>query len=273
MPDRSTRVPQIREAMEACRPGHDDLEGPEMARLAAEMVAHRELERRFARLQQLDGILAEVIQDVPVPEGLADRLMVVLSACVPAEAPAPAQDDTGASLAVPASGSTRRMSRPWWFALSGVVAAAVLVAVSVWQSGGSAPWAASTIVDEAITLFSNDGNDAGRLVSEASPPWALPLSPTVRSSAATRWRPIAGFLDRRGVAYDLTSVRGTRATLYVVNRTVPGLPDEPPSRPSPGTGNCTAAAWQHGSLLYVLVVQGDAAAYSEFLDLPRGPVT
>ena len=61
--------------MEACRPGHDDLDSPEMARLVAEMVAHRHLEERFAHLQLLDGVIADVIQNVPVPEGLIDRIL------------------------------------------------------------------------------------------------------------------------------------------------------------------------------------------------------
>jgi hypothetical protein len=270
MVDPSNRKQQIQEAMEACRPGHGDVDDPEMARLAAELVASRDLEDRFARLQQLDGALADAIQDVPVPAGLADRLMARLSAA-PVDAALPESSRVGEAVVVPAS--DRRRARPWWFAVAGVVAAVILVSVSVWQSGRNVPWTTSTVLEEAISLYSNENQETGRLVSEVSPPWALPLSPAVRSWPGTRWRPLAGFLDRKGVAYDLTSVRGTRATLYVVNRTIAGLPDEPPSRPSPGTGNCTAAAWQQGSLLYVLVVQGDPAAYAEFLDLPRGPVT
>jgi hypothetical protein len=272
MVDRSNQEQQIREAMEACRPGHDDVEAPEIAHLAAEMVASHDLEERFARLQQTDEVLADAIRDVPVPEGLADRLLAALPAAAKPVA-SPDRQGVGESVVVPASNSARRRARPWWFAVAGVVAAMVLVAVSVWQSGRSSPWTASTVLEEAISRYSNENQDSGRLMSEASPPWGLPLSSAVRSSAGTRWRQIAGFLDRKGVAYDLTSVRGSRATLFVVNRTIAGLPDEPPSRPSPGTGNCTAAAWQQGSLLYVLVVQGDSSAYAEFLDLPRGPVT
>jgi len=251
----SIRELQIWEKMEACRPGHDDLDNPELAGLAAEIAVRRDLENRFARLQRLDGALADAIQEVPVPDGLAGRLMAALP------------------LAGEPAAFAHRHVRPWWFAAALAVAALVLVLVSIWQSARSVPWTATAVLEEAVALFSNGGQEAGRPISDSSPPHALPLSPAVHAWPQASWHSISGFLDRNGVAYDLTSGRGTRATLYVVKRTVAGLPDEPPSRPALGTGNCTAAAWQEGSLLYVLVVQGDATAYAEFLDLPRGPVT
>ena len=74
------------------------------------------------------------------------------------------------------------------------------------------------------------------------------------------------------MAYDLPAING-RATLYVVRRTVPGLPSLPPSVPSHSTGGNSAAVWQQGDLLYVLVVQGDAATYSQYLDRSNGPLT
>ena len=197
MVDRSNQEQQILEAMEACRPGHDDMDAPEMAHLAAEMVASRDLEERFARLQQTDGVLADAIRDVSVPEGLADRLRAALQAAS-ASAVSPECHSVDEPVVVPASVSAHRRAQPWWFAVAGVVAAMVLVAVSVWQSGRSVPWTPSTVLEEAISRYSNENQDSGRLVSEASPPWALPLSSAVRSSPATRWRPSAGFLDRKG---------------------------------------------------------------------------
>jgi hypothetical protein len=93
------------------------------------------------------------------------------------------------------------------------------------------------------------------------------------ATAAVRWRAVSGVLDCRGVAYDLADANGNRATLYVVRRTVAGVPTAPPSRPALSSGNCSTSAWQEGGLLYVLVVRGEASLYDRFLDLPRGPIT
>ena len=80
-------------------------------------------------------------------------------------------------------------------------------------------------------------------------------------------------MDGAAVAYDLPS-RGGKATLYVANRTVAGLPPFPPQRePALSTGGNFAAAWQSDGLLYVLVVKGDAQTYPEYLDRSPGPLT
>ena len=87
-----------------------------------------------------------------------------------------------------------------------------------------------------------------------------------------RWRHVEKFLGGPAVAYDLPTIGG-RATLYVVQRNVPGLPAIPPDRPSSSTGGKSAAAWQAGNTLYVLVVEGDAGMYSSYLDQSHGPLT
>ena len=87
-----------------------------------------------------------------------------------------------------------------------------------------------------------------------------------------RWQKVDSFLGCRAVAFDMSTPGGTRATLYVVKRSVSGLPTEPPLRPTLRTGGRSTAAWQSGPLLYVLVVEGEARGYKRLLNLPRGPV-
>ena len=43
--------------------------------------------------------------------------------------------------------------------------------------------------------------------------------------------------------------------------------------PRLSTGGKSAAAWQAGNTLYVLVVEGDAGMYSRYLDQSHGPLT
>ena len=93
----------------------------------------------------------------------------------------------------------------------------------------------------------------------------FPLGPDVAAPAETRWREVHDFLGRDGVAYEMTGWGGVRATLYVVCDAAAAanlgrvashaVPREPPA------AGRAAAAWQADGLLYVLVVEGDAATY------------
>lgn len=254
------------EALEACRPGCDDLADPDLAAAAAEVAADPALEDRFLRQQKLDVSLAGAIADVPVPPELLARLLAALEAtpsAPPREVPALAAQAV----------SGRRRSPGWWFGVAGAVAALVLLALGLARLQRQEPLAAPVVLEQAISHFARDAAPSGRLVHETMPPRAFPLSVALRPRGDVRWRSLESFLDRPGVAYDMLGPRGARATLYVIRGSVPHAPEEPPARPAHETGNCSAALWQHRGLLYVLVVQGDARAYADLLDLPRGPVT
>jgi hypothetical protein len=80
MHDESSQHERILEALDACRAGHDDLHDADLAALAARLAEDADLRDRLARVQRLDVRLAEAIDDVPVPEGLAERLLVALAA-------------------------------------------------------------------------------------------------------------------------------------------------------------------------------------------------
>ena len=105
-----------------------------------------------------------------------------------------------------------------------------------------------------------------------APPAEYPLSGDILPLQGIRWRHVEKFLGGPAVAYDLPTIGG-RATLYVLQRNVPGLPPIPPENPSLSTGGKSAAAWQAGNTLYVLVVEGDAGMYSSCLDHSHGPLT
>lgn len=85
-----------------------------------------------------------------------------------------------------------------------------------------------------------------------------------------RWRSTT-LLRRSAVAFDVRSPAGDAATLFALAETVAGLPRTAPSRPLRRTSRTAVGAWTDAPLTYVLVVQGDAAAYRRFL-APLGPV-
>lgn len=75
------------ERLDAVRPGSDDLSGPEMAGLADALAGDAELRAEFDRRRGWDREIASAIRDVPVPDGLKDRLLARLAMPEPASAP------------------------------------------------------------------------------------------------------------------------------------------------------------------------------------------
>src|SRR5581483_8659248 len=76
---------RIREGLEACRPGSDDLRSPELADVAAAVDGNGEVRSLHQRLQNWDVAISNAMEDVPLPEGLAARLLARLSAEAPVE--------------------------------------------------------------------------------------------------------------------------------------------------------------------------------------------
>jgi hypothetical protein len=240
------------EAMEVCRPGYDDLSDPALAPLAERLAASPACEDRFNRLQKLDAVLGGAFQDVAVPAGLRVRLLVVSSE---------------------AAVRQRRTAVMWMSAVAGAVAASLLLGALLLHAGRKGNYTPAMVLDEAVARFESETALPGKVVAEDSLTSSYPLSEAMRPALKVRWRKLSGFVQcGEGVAYDLVGPQGLRATLYVVAREVPNLPESPPANAVHQTGNCAAAAWQHGGLLYVLVVRGNADAYPEFLDLPHGPI-
>ena len=254
------------EAVEACRPGSENL-------------SDAELRTVYDKLKQTDVVLAEAFHDVPVPEGLADRILDRLaSAAEPSvlpEEPIATPDS-----AVELDSAVAKRGR-FWRSRSVLVATVLGTAVSLTAAfvilndseegltGESVEWA-------AIMLFDNEGNSppAGNLISEKASPGSHPLGPpAVAQLSGIRWRRIDEFLGREGVAYDLAPPGSPRATLYVIKRKVPNLRDFPPPNPATNSRNQFAAAWQSGGLLYVLVVDGGAGRYRDVLGMSSRPWT
>ncbi len=138
--------PRTLEALEACRPGSEDLSDPVMASLVSQMAASRELDDLYERLQKFDASLASAYQDVPVPEGLAERILAHLDAsqegplatsCTPPLPSSGAMTEALSGVQVPdaslaaslrqVSGrSSQRILRRWLVG-GGLVSAAVIV--------------------------------------------------------------------------------------------------------------------------------------------------
>jgi hypothetical protein len=268
MDNQPSREERFYEALEVCRPGGDDLADAAMADLAERLSEDGDLRARYERIQQIDLRLAAAFQEVPVPEGLAERIHARLAAnetAPMAEPVSPEDSPVG----------VRRRSRRHWLAAAGglATAAAAMVAVAV-LLGMDNRYDEATVLGDTVALFSNDLHEGGLLLSEQPPPDDFPPSREIRRPAEMRWRSISGLLGKDGVAYDLPGPGGSiAATLYVVRLSVDDVRQTQPA-PSPrwNTGGYCSSAWQEDDLLYILVVRGGRQAYYDCL-APPGIVT
>jgi len=204
---------------------------------------------------QLDANISAAMHEVPVPEGLAERLLIGL-----------------VNNQAEATVGAKTVSRRWALAYGGLAATAAGLMVAVWLGSRPAEHVSEQcVLDEAIRSFNLGFDEPGHLLSEKPAPAEHPLSRVVLRIRGTRWRHLEGFLGHRGLVYDLPGPAGARASLYVVAQDVEGLGTAPSLRPFTTAGRC-ATAWSEGGLLYVLVVQGDPTIYRGYLNLPRSPV-
>ena len=277
MENQPIQDPSLLEAIEACRPGSDDVSHPALAFLASRLANDPELAGVYERTQRVDAVVAEAFHDAPVPEGLADRIMERLAAArrgeIATAGASPAAEPAAAQPTAPVATRRRRVSGRWLLAGAGslAVVASVLVAV-FFPRPEPVAYTGSQVAEMAIDFFDRDWGEPGQLVAAVPAPEAYPFSPAVREFPEMRWRGIGDFLGREGVAYDMSLPDGTRATLYVVHCAVAGLPDVPPPRPLLNSRQRSTSAWRSGELLYVLVVDGGPRTYRAFLP-PPGLVT
>ncbi len=250
---------RILQALEVCRPGSNDANDPALDFLADELASNPKLRELYERLQQTDATLTACFRDVPVPEGLQERLLAHL-----AEAAPPVQ---------PRSNVTRRR---WILAAGSLVGTAAVWFAALWL-GQPASYSEQDALNEAIRLFAAEAQQPpapGNLLAQLDPPSTFgPSRFVARGLRGVRWRRMDDFLGRRGVAYDMEQ-GGVKAVLYVVDhRGISGLrADSPPSKPRSDTAGRATSAWREGKRMYVLVVRGNARAYRGFLSR-RGPLT
>jgi hypothetical protein len=263
------RLDQLRQQIDACRPGSDDLHLPELAELKAAVASSGEVAAELDRAQRFDQSVTSALYDVPVPSGLLDRLLVSAASPValagieqaidvgPSAAPSDAPQAAGAA----ASGSRRT----WlWRVGSIALAAAAALAIGVFVSNRSprevtAEQLAADIPAWFTAADSQDGWSTARV------PPGFPWDKAVRGNPRA-WRSLKTPTGEPAVVYEVASGNGTRALLFVVatraRYQVPTLPGSPLRGT---TGGLQASAWQGAANLYVLVVKAPGATIDSFL--------
>jgi hypothetical protein len=258
---------ELREALDACRPGSDDLRQPEMASLAAAVDSDPRWQAAWARAQRCDAAIQQAFAEVSVPAGLCERLLATVAEPVSAAA-------TSASAVAPAPTMTRvgraakawpAWSRRWRFqalALASIAAAVTLLLVFR-GTPGRLPELSDEFSQEVITWTEQVQQEAWREDLETA---VYPLDQAIRATPR-RWAQLATTYDRQTLVYDLTPPGRDFAFAFCIP--VRGrpctLPALPPAFPFSTTGGVAMGAWQTQDLVYVLVVQGGQNRYQAFM--------
>ena len=266
---------RIREGIEACRPGSDDLLDPQLADVAQAIGQDADARAAEDRVQKWDVAIASALEQVPVPAGLAERLLARLQTAVEntnPDAPALLAESATAAQQVPGVGEDavdaplRRsiwQRRHWAGASLAAIAAAVLViAAGYWMQVDS-----DLPLDQLAARWheelTNDWHPAERAPSD------FPVGESLRVPP-TRWQWIGQFTPTRVVAYELVQGQ-TKAMLYVARMTRSGLRSTPPSSPQMDTAGRAIGYWRSGENVYVLVVP-DVRNYRAFVRPSTAPL-
>lgn len=296
-----THLERLIAAVDALR-NREELALPEFAELARHLEQHPEDASQVDRALEFDRHVSSAMHEVPVPPGLAEQLLARLAtANVESPTPAPLARAIGSTIdravdeahapivaesavaaaADPLSTSETAGERPWsrfhlsrrrMAILSGLAATAAIVVWTLWPHG---EFDRDGIALEANSAFAElaESNADVRPLGNADRAAGFPYSEQLKRFAEVRWQPIERFVGRRGVAFQMRSPAGVLATLFVVK--LQGVVRAPainaaslPHRPTmhnAGSGGLTTAIWQEHGHLYVLVVDGDARAFGQFL--------
>jgi hypothetical protein len=262
------------EQVEACRPGSNDLCGEDFALAAERIEQDRDAERYFERVQQVDAQLASAFHEVPVPAGLADRLLAALDAAAPAAAKEAFDHDIDSETSEsrkpqpepqPAVGRRRRVLQ--------LAIAASLVGV---VGGGLAllarltPYSQQQCLAEAKQISAQFNAEGWKRIDRAHPaPENRPIKTRLNGSLKA-WRTTSLLGDDLAVAYRFRN----GATLLVCqpSKVVSGLPLAPPSVPQQKAQQSSGThigMWTSGGLVHVLMVSGPLEEYRSMTGTTR----
>jgi hypothetical protein len=269
---------EIQQAIDVCRPGDEDLQQPEMAALVEALQGDVAVRRQFERSQRFDAAMTGIFRDVPVPDGIEDRLLAALDLAVPPRDEVSTQlgpRDAGLDCqAKPGQRGRRAWSgrrRMWTVVAGGLGATAALLAflLVVPFSGIGEPRADDRLPGEVLAWTDAVVQQGWNTDFQAQPLRDHPLDRAVRA-IPQRWCVIRTAYDQQTVVYDLAPRGRGLALVFCLRSRVrtSALPESPPWNVFPATGGLTLGVWRRGELVYVLAVQGGAERYRALIESP-----
>ncbi|GEM_PF-5235589 len=270
--------------------------------------AANERTRQEAFFDEDGFLIARLMAGVPVPPGLAERVLQRLKAAKTPnpphglQAPCPMQYEVEAfpaemirsNVASPPASCSSLEERPADNRREATVSRRRLLVLALATSllvviafvgllsrfiriyfGPKPVLEVSQLLEQAVSHFHQElvNYRSGQSVAVELPPKEFPLSSFVRVDRSVYWRWIVGVGSGKGVSYDLTKPPQPPASLFVLNETVQGLPPIPVSQPMWNTGSCVATAWAESGRVYILVVAGGINQYRYMISGATRPIT
>ncbi len=257
---------ELHKLMDCCRPDQADLDAVEMSALNEALARDAEARARWREVCRWDARLRSAMRDVPVPEGLADRLLDAASQRDQRGrngAEGPAAGDAAPELATTTSSGRfrRRPIQRWTAVAAGLCTVAAAVAIVVWFGPWQNELTSRQVARLARTTWMSELDREAWQTSR--PPLAkYPLDPSLRF-ASIRWQRFRALDDPHAVAYQaaLPPDRAAAYLLVVRTRRSSRLPTTPPMVPQSTTEGLCIGTWQSRGLLYVLTVPGNQLKY------------
>jgi hypothetical protein len=244
---------QLRESIDACRPGHTDWELPDLEVLREQLASERtskELMRTLERSQQFDEDVRERLQEVEMPDGLVDRLLAGLDVTTP---------DSVCTVATAEQTYAARLflNRRAAAAILTAAAALLLFVFLRPSSGPEVIYTAGELQASARDWLDVVSSEAWQAMSKEPP--SEQRSHEHLARAPKGWQAVKLPGVGSATCYDLPESGPTPAYLFVMPaiRTMVAA-RRPPPIPSTTQEYCVGV-WKQGAHVYVLVVTGAGA--------------
>ena len=259
----------LHELIDACRPGHEDIDQPDFSELARELSQDPKLQQQFDRSQKLDSAIRTTFQDVTPPAGLAERLHEALESAPPSTE-VDLHTTPGAGKSV--ESASRGSRRSWLWGATGVSLAAVAVAVTIWL--GMIPpvtvFESDREIAENVDRWNTGLDEAAWQTTATIPSDDFPTWEHLDLRSVDRWQWVS---KRRIVCYDFATSEST-VRLFVMNprNRSASLPATPPlGYPLPNGWH--VGAWQANGRVYFLAVSAARDSKRLYSRVVASPIT
>jgi hypothetical protein len=252
---------QLREQIDACRPGCDDIEQEEFRELATALPRDAELRKVFGRSQQLDGSIRDSFQSVVPPEGLQDRILDAIEN-------EPSSKKVNVELRAKHSQRFSRRSLVTWSSLATILAITAMVVL--WMSEVPSPMlVADHQLANRVDQWNAELDEAAWQATANIPVESFPIWRNFAVRGIARWQ----WVSKEKIAcYDFAT-NGEQVRLFVMHASAAAsFPSTPPVG-YPSSKGWHVGAWQANGQVYFLAVydRGNSKQlYSKIIASPYG---
>lgn len=268
---------EIQQAIDACRPGSEDLHQPELAPLAEAILRDPGVRRRYECSLRFDAGVREAFREVPVPDGLDERLLAAIESSrvgAVVESPtcaacSPANHEVRAESGAGGRWPSAKRRRIWSLVAGSLIAVAALAGfvLLVPFFRAAEPRPDDRLPGEILAWSDAVVRQGWNEDLRAAQALTRPLDRAVRANSQ-RWCAIATAYDSQTVVYDVAPRGAELALVFCMRCPVSHskLPQLPPGNGFSATGGLTLGVWRRGDLVYVLVVRGGANRYRQLIE-------